>query len=258
MQRALALAYEVEKLASRGLGAVTDFRDAIAVIEDWMKVGSKKQLLQLRGTVEAGPIEQLLATSLDFNALKRSLIVTATNLTYGTSEAFYAFVGQDCNAYQTSFTGAYGRVAHQLSAVDLKDAVRASAAIPGFFEPVSMNFGTAGQKDFVDGGVANNTPVALAAIAGATEILVIMLQPSQALGTIFPTKTLAEIAMASYTVMQQQLLELDAQIVARDCGVKVQTVRPETPLQLSVLGFNDQPGIDAAFEQGARAIQSIQ
>ncbi len=248
VQRALAFVDRLENLTH---GKILEIG---AAFEDWMKIGSKKNLLALRGAVDPTPIQSILAENLNFYDLHHSLIVTATNLTYGTSESFYTFVGADAAKYQTAFEAAFTKTAHNLASLEFRDAVRASAAIPGFFEPVSMNVGTSGQKEYVDGGVANNTPVTLAAMAGATEILVVMLQPEQAPNAVYATSTLADIGMASYTVMQQQLLALDTDIVANQSHAVVQTIRPAQPLALSLLGFNDQAGINSAFQQGEATV----
>ena len=164
----------------------------------WMQVGSKKALMALRGFVKPDAIEEILSSNLEFIALRRSLIVTASNLTCGSSETFYAFVGPNCGHMQTSFTKAFGDGAHALSNdEDFFLAVRASAAILGAFEPVSMNLGSAGAKEFVDGGVANNTPIKLAADVGATEITTILLQPVQASAPALATNNSLEIGLES-------------------------------------------------------------
>lgn len=244
IQYAIMLADEIEKV---------DHDDPFALIpaiERWMQVGSKKALLALRGVVKPDSIEQLLNANLDLDMLKRSLIVTATNLTYGSSDAFFAFVGEGCDAVQSLFEKAIGSAGHALSTTQaFRDAVRASAAIPGFFEPVTLNLGSAGNKEFVDGGVANNTPVRLASMAGASEIVVVLLEPAPPAVPSYATETLAEIALASYTVVQQQLLQLDVALAASR-GAAVTTIRPSAALSLSLLGFNDQAGINAAFSEG--------
>ena len=247
VQYAIMLLDELEKIRHLNLFGI------VPAIERWMQVGSKRALLALRGAVKPDAIEAILADYIDFDALKRSLIVTATNLTYGSSEAFFAFVGSDCNQVQATFEGAFGNVAHPLSNTEsFKAAVRASAAIPCFFEPVTMNLGT-GDKDYVDGGVANNTPVQLAAMAGAREITVVLLQPN-AVNATYATATLPEIALGSYTVMQQRLLELDMELASIK-GVSIASIRPLKPLNVSLLGFSDQGALNLAFQEGYDSVK---
>ncbi|MGH7737683.1 MAG: patatin-like phospholipase family protein [Candidatus Tyrphobacter sp.] len=250
IQYAMMLADEIEKL-----GHANPF-GLLPAVERWMQVGSKKALLALRGIVKPDSIEQILSDHLDFNEIKRSLIVTATNLTYGSSDSFFAFVGTNCNEIQQTFVRAAGASGRALSTDEgFRTAVRASAAIPGFFAPVPMSLGTRGEKEYVDGGVANNVPVTLAAMAGATDVVVILLQP-QATNPSYVTATLEDIALASYTVVQQQLLRLDMEI-ARSKGVNVTSIQPSAPLTLSLLGFADQNGIDSAFELGYAAVRNM-
>lgn len=251
VQHALDFVDEIEKLGHRDILALGP------AIERWMQIGSKKSLLALRGAVKPDAIENILEANLDYNALRRSLIVTATNLTYGSSEAFFSFVGPDCNQRQAAFREAFGKIGHSLSAANFKVAVRASAAIPGFFAPVPMNYGTPEDKDYVDGGVANNTPAQLAVMAGATDIVVILLQPEQSASDTFVTKTLPEIGLASYIVMQQQLLKLDMNFVTQHSGVKIQSIRPSVPLTLGLLGFNDQDAINGAFQEGEDTVNAM-
>jgi NTE family protein len=63
-------------------------------------------------------------------------------------------------------------------------ALLASCAIPGIFPPVSV-----GRREYVDGGVANHTPVTVAIELGATDVYVLPVgypwlnrQPTNALG----------------------------------------------------------------------------
>jgi NTE family protein len=55
-----------------------------------------------------------------------------------------------------------------LSSGPVVDAVLASAAIPGVFPPMRI-----GDRDLVDGGVANNTPISVAIALGATRVIVL-------------------------------------------------------------------------------------
>lgn len=234
-----------------------DILEIPGLIDRWMQIGSKRALMGLRGIVKPDAIEHILSENLDYDALRSCLIIPVTNLTYGSSEAFFAFVGDDCDELQAQFL-AKGNSdnLHQLSPSNFVLAVRSSAAIPGFFEPVSMNLGSTGEKEFVDGGVANNTPVTLAIQAGATDLVVIMLQPEATSNEVYQTSNILEIGMASFTAMQQRLLERDMQSAAQTSGVTVKCVRPAGGLPVNVLEFNDQKKLDAAFDAGYAAVRS--
>jgi predicted acylesterase/phospholipase RssA len=224
----------------------------------WMQIGSKRALLALLGIAKPDAIQDILSQNLRFDDVKTSLIITVTNLTYGASEAFYAFVGDNCSTMQTAFLAQVsGRNFHELTTDEnFVLAVRSSAAIPAFFEPVGMNLGVAGDKKFVDGGVANNIPVSLATKAGATDIVVIQLQPSSANVQMYQTNNMLDIVFACYTVMQQQLLEQNMELVRATSGVKIKCIRPPTVLPLSLLEFENQPAINKAFDMGYAAAQA--
>jgi predicted acylesterase/phospholipase RssA len=251
VQRAIAFVTECEAV---GRGDVPKLAEAVL---RWMQIGSKKALLQLRGFVSPNAITEILG-ALDFNALKSSLIVTASNLTFGSSDAFYAFIGPEALGAEKTFLSAReGLVSHPLMYENFALAVRASAAIPFAFEPVPMNLGAQGNKDYVDGGVANNVPVSLAADAGSDDILVVLLQPAQATQPIYQTGNLVEIGLGSLTLMQQRLLEQDMNSANQRSGVNVRSVRPSAALPLSILDFGNQAAINAAFDQGQQAAQQI-
>jgi predicted acylesterase/phospholipase RssA len=197
-------------------------------------------------------------------------VVTGTNLTRGTSEGFFRFHSSRA-AIQATFAGKAGATRYPLAADTYNSAVRASAAIPGAFTPV--NFAPAGPIafDYVDGGVANNTPIGLAVDAGATEVTVVFMDPSDTKPRQQTANNMAQIAFASYDVMQQKILEDDLKLAdtVNDLATKtlgekkkividLWSVRPKEPLGLSVLGFNDQAALDAAFAQGVQDGQNPQ
>ena len=169
-----------------------------------MQLGSKRALLGVTGIYKTDSIESILHQNLDVNALKRTLLVTATNLSFATADVFYEFVGEGANERQAAFQKARGAdPAFALSRDNFVQAVRASAAIPAAFEPVPMNLGVASAKAYVDGGVANNTPMSMALDAGATEALVVLLQPEQITQQVYPTTNLREIVISALTLMSQ-------------------------------------------------------
>ena len=252
VQRALVFVTDLEAV---GRGSVLRL-PSLAL--RWMQLGSKKALLQLRGLVKPDAVTQILQAELNFNSLQSSLIVTASNLTFGSSDAFYVFIGPEAaNAEKAFLSSREGFVNHALTYENFATAVRASAAIPLAFEPVPMNLGTQGNKDYVDGGVANNVPASLAADAGATDILAVLLQPAQTTQPTYPTASILEIGVASLTLMQQRLLEQDMNSANRRAGVNVRYVRPPSALPMSVLDFGNQAAINAAFDSGQQAAQQV-
>jgi predicted acylesterase/phospholipase RssA len=246
--------------------AFTKIGDLLHLWHDYRALGAPANLMGLRGAVSSDPVVQILQDCLDWQKLQASpttLVVTGTNLTRGTSEGFFRFHSSRA-AIQATFAGKAGATRYPLAADTYNSAVRASAAIPGAFTPV--NFAPAGPIafDYVDGGVANNTPIGLAVDAGATEVTVVFMDPSDTKPRQQTANNMAQIAFASYDVMQQKILEDDLKLAdtVNDLATKtlgekkkividLWSVRPKEPLGLSVLGFNDQAALDAAFAQGS-------
>jgi predicted acylesterase/phospholipase RssA len=231
----------------------------------WMQIGSKESLLGLLGVLERDPITAILGRNLNANALKSSLVVTASDLTASTPIAFYGFVGADAGAREAAFrAGAHVETA-ALSQVDYVAAVEASSAIPGAFSPVQLNLGTASTRLFVDGGVANNTPIGLAIAAGATQVTVVFCDPANQAG-VSRISNLIDIGFASFSIMQQKILESDLKLArmtnlaianAGACpavtgkrSVQIREIRPSRALVVGTLDFDRQSAIDDAFALG--------
>jgi NTE family protein len=90
-------------------------------------------------------------------------------------------------------------------------ALLASCAIPGLFPPVTI-----GRHDYVDGGVANHTPVTVAIELGATQIYVLPVgypwlnrEPTNALG------------MALHALARIVEQKLDAEVEANKCAADI-------------------------------------
>jgi len=236
--------------------------DLIRLITRYLELGPPSQIFRQMGTAAREPVIDAIGYAMDFHALERSFIVTVTNVTRGTSECFYTFVG-DHAGYERTFCAKRKGTSFPLDARTFFPAVLASSATPGAFEPVALDAG--GERcHYVDGGVANNTPIGLAIDAGASDITVVSMEPSEAENGARAPKTLAELALVSYDVFQDRMLKLDLklaetvnQAILADAlrgkrVVSLHTVRPKKTLGLPILGFDDQQAIDAAFERGLR------
>mgnify|MGYP001388253301 CR=1 FL=1 len=253
INRLNALIDDVEGLKGKPLAALGNFH----LVNDWFKIGSKRALLSLRGLIDPDPIKLLLEPLLSVDALKSTLIICATNLTNGTSDAFYAFVNATIEDEERFLRFRAPEPNHPLKQVNYLDVVRASAGIPGAFEPVHMNLGDPGiNHDYVDGGVANNTPINMALAAGATEVFVVFLDPVGTTLPTMPTTNLYQISLASLAVMQQKILDSDMRL-ARQQGATITEIRPSKPIELSVLDFTNADAIQAAYQDGMLVGKSI-
>ena len=109
------------------------------------------------------------------------------------------------------------------------DALVASAAIPGMFPPAKV-----GEREVVDGGVASNTPISVAAALGATRVVVLPAGYACALGKR-PRGPLGVVLNSLNHIMCRQLV-VDVERFQRDIEVRV--VPPLCPLQVSSSDFS--------------------
>lgn len=143
-------------------------------------------LIDLSVFLDTGPFARLVEELIEPHTLRSSakwLTVTATNWGTGEPRNFHFRDMSDALAWQ---------------------AIRASAAIPGLFPPVSIDGET-----FIDGGVVMNTPIKPAIDAGADEIHVISLDPCVPdLGK--------DYGPATWDVMNRVLIAMVAENIAED------------------------------------------
>jgi NTE family protein len=116
-----------------------------------------------------------------------------------------------------------------LAAGDAVDAVAASAAIPGVFPAVTID-----GRQFVDGGIANNTPISHAVDAGATTIYV--LPTGYACWLHSPPRGGLGMALQSITLLVQQRLVADVARYQDTLDPRVLT--PLCPLTVSPVDFS--------------------
>jgi predicted acylesterase/phospholipase RssA len=236
----------------------------LASIRNLSVITSLSAIMKLRGAIAPTPIEAILQKHLVFSDLQHALVVSGTNVTLGGSDAFCWFSD---TAAMTAFIRKHDKgSAYPLTQATFVDAVRASTSIPFAFEPVSL--ADSGQAcEYVDGGVANNTPIGVAIDAGATDVTVIFVDP---VGSRAPqdTTTLAEIGLECFGIMQQKILDMDfasalkvnAAVQNENGGIgssgaprtqiKLSIVRPKVALPLGVLQFDKQDLIIEAYTTG--------
>ena len=228
------------------------------------KMGSIGAVMQMLGGLSPDPIAAVLKDNLDFSRLAMSLVVSGTNLSTGNSDAFYWFqTATDAER----FVGAHDKgLAHALTPDNFRDAVRASSAIPFAFAPVPIATMSASSL-FVDGGVANNTPLGVAIDAGADDVTVIFLNPEDHHAPQ-AVSNLAEVGLTCFSIMQERIIELDFAAaervnknIARGSGggdgstgerrpVTLREMRPATTLPITVLQFDRQDLIDKVYAMG--------
>ena len=229
------------------------------------KMGSIGAVMQMLGGLSPDPIAAVLKSNLDFSRLETSLVVSGTNLSTGNSDAFYWF---KTAADMDRFVGAHDKgLAHALTAENFCDAVRASSSIPFAFAPVPIALDAGSPSSFVDGGVANNTPLGVAIDAGADDVTVIFLNPEDHHAPQ-AVSNLAEVGLTCFSIMQERIIELDFaaadrvnKSIERGGGggsgsagerrpVTLRALRPAATLPITVLQFDRQDLIDAVYALG--------
>jgi len=230
-------------------------------------------VLRLLGAIKPNPITEVLTEYLSYSALQRWLIVTATNLTRQSADTFYFSATANMSAFAAKRK--IGTARYPLTSSNYVSAVQASTSIPGAFPPVEVAADGA-HYQYVDGGVANNTPIGMAVDAGATEITIVFVDPADSEPPEQTISNLAQIGMTCLNVMQHKILEDDlklalaynsgvaagasfaAPLVADKRVITIYVVRPEKPLSVGVLDFEKQPLLDQAYDAGLAAGQKRQ
>jgi predicted acylesterase/phospholipase RssA len=246
--------------------------DLLRALAEWMEIGSKKALLGLLGALSPAPITAILQQHVRYSDLAHTLIVTATNVTTQTADTYFFFPPNSGVANTFAAKIKPGTNRYPITATNYVSVVQASGSIPGAFPPVPLTVNGM-ECQYVDGGVANNTPIGQAIDAGADEVYIVFMDPAGATPAPQTVSNLFELGMACIFVMQSKILEDDMKlaltvneaIAARVAAgpaltnkrqVKIWEVRPKAPLPITVLQFDQQPLLDQAYQLGKVAGQT--
>lgn len=128
----------------------------------------------------------------------------------------------------------------RLSTGNAVDAITASSSIPGLLPPVKI-----GTETYVDGGVANNTPLSHAVELGAERIIV--MPAGYACG--LPSTPQGALAMAVHAVglLVHRRLAHDVDRYQNACSLHV--VPPMCPIDINPLDFSHAAELIARAEQ---------
>jgi predicted acylesterase/phospholipase RssA len=225
-------------------------------------ISSNPDMMRLLGALSSEPVVEALTQRLRFGWLKRTLIVSATNITRAAPEAFYHFVGFNADEQELEFK-AKQSTAHRLTPDNYVSAVCASAAVPGAFQPVTIATEEGVVNQYLDGSITNSL-VSQAIDAGASDLTVISMDHIGLRPPNLELASIADIALAVQEIRSERILEGDlrlcrsvnkAVLTGSAPGkrfISIRTICPQAPLGLTVIQFDDQELIDAAFEQGLR------
>jgi len=131
-----------------------------------------------------------------------------------------------------------------LSAGPVVDAVMASTAIPGVFPPVRID-----ERDLIDGGVANNTPISSAVALGATRIVVLPTGFSCALRSV-PTSAVGRALHALSLLVTRQLV---SDIEHFGASAALHVVPPLCPVDSSPYDYSASAALIGRARETTRA-----
>jgi predicted acylesterase/phospholipase RssA len=243
--------------------------DALRAVAEWFEIGSKAALLAILGAINPTPINTILQQHLRYTDLKHTLIVTATNITLRTADTYYYFppASPVSGEFAAKSRPYINRI--PITSENYVSVVQASTSIPGAFQPEILPVNKV-PCQYVDGGVANNTPIGQAIDAGADEIYIIFMDPKGGAPAPQNAANLLQLGFACLDVMQAKILEDDLKLalttnealaiqaspsspVAAKRQVTLWEVRPAAPLPVTVLQFDQQKLLDAAYAHGIAA-----
>jgi predicted acylesterase/phospholipase RssA len=202
-------------------------------------------------------------------------LFTATNLSAQRAEVFYR--GPDdrpaaaaASAAEAALQSVVGRDtrARDASAAILSRALLASTAIPVLFDPVEMTFEGV-RSQYIDGGIADNTPVDIARIL-AKNVFTVLVDPLETARTTYADGL--AIGVASFGIAQRRILEAALRSASLESEGKrlfldgangerraflaqifdsaLYTIRPTANLALTFADFTSQARIDEAYALG--------
>jgi NTE family protein len=206
-------------------------------------------VLQRTGFLESEPVDAYLREHVTLARIATPFAWSATNLTTARAEAFY--VDPIVAKVPDSLLYRFHRLdpQHPQDQQIFPDTIRASAAIPVGFSPVAITPRDTGRTaDYVDGGIALNTPIGLARTLGATEIVAIGVDPPSAPARV---NGLLDVIFSALETNQSTLLYSQLEDALFSTGLDaVSIVRPSTDVPVGVLDFDRRNELHAAFEQG--------
>ena len=264
----------LENLIGDIAGAATDpiFKrvgDAMKAVAEWFEIGSKAELLSLLGAINPVPIATILRQHVRFSDLQRTLILTATNISMRTADTYYHFLPASPISADFAAKSKPGIKRIPITSDNYAQVVQASTSIPGAFTPVILPINGV-PCQYVDGGVANNTPIGQAIDAGADEVFIVFMDPKGGATSPQDAANLLQLGFACLDVMQTKILEDDLKlaltynqalnapldptsVIAKKRPVVLWEVRPSVPLPVTVLQFDQQKLLDAAYQLGLTA-----
>lgn len=228
-----------------------------------------------RGVMDSAPIKRWIDSEVDpSTTLVVPLIFSVTNLNRGVGELFVR--GATNPVASTAQREAASRIIQNITAGTLsriatddilQDSIRASAALPIMLDPVTLD-GPNGPEDFVDGGIANNSPVDVARGIAKT-VYAVFLDPRDPAPAKSPNAVavgISALGVAQHRVIEMALRSAYVEttlkrslmssggnygtILDNVFDVDLFVIHPHEELPIKVSDFTDQAKLDQAFDLG--------
>jgi NTE family protein len=236
-------------------------RDAIALFEGLPGLRDLPRLQGLLGVLDSALMREVVRSYASREKLQSALMLAVTNLTSASGTIFAHFPSDFPDPRRAAEVLASAD-AEPITDENYVDAICASAAIPGAFEPVTALCRDGHRHTFVDGAFTNNTPLRPAIDAGASEIIAISVKPLVSRQVERTVRHLRDVITLALEAATSQMLQLDRKVleltndgIARGTSpgkrqITLREVRPEAELPIDPLDFADPGKIAALIAQG--------
>jgi NTE family protein len=229
-ENVIRLKPEYQKITNPSSGVLSRIWEAISIA-----LGSGKDV---QGVIDGENLRRFMLAYLNLDAkIVTPMIWAVTNLSRQLPEYFYLLpdgFGDERKQYALRALAAAAGPAVALREADrptLVDQLRASAAVPLAFDPVTLSDGNGKPAQYVDGGVTQNTPIS-AARALSSEVDAVLLSPPYEEQRY---DNLIEIGLGSFGTMQRVLM-IESIRVAYLESIILQQVRVMKPEEVSEFG----------------------
>ncbi len=230
-----------------------------------------------RGILDGDVLERYIEEIVDPSVpVLVPFLFTATNLDYQRGEYFYRLpflptqAERDAAVARLRATISPDIVIRPATDAVLRPAIRASSALPVLFDPVRLPGVDGTPQDYIDGGIADNTPID-AARAFAKSVYTVLVDP--AVEPRLDPKSALDVGVAAFGIAQKRLFDASLRaafletrgkrLFPQSAGTPQQRAfaasvfdvdlfvhRPANVLELKVPDFDKQPLIDAAYALG--------
>lgn len=238
------------------LGNGKGWQNAVRVARAATEIPFLRNLSRMHAT-SLPAVREALDKMVDYSRLHTPLLIGATNASRASAAVFRASVNRPNPPSHRARLTEY----RELNAENFVTALLASSAMPGLFSPIQMAFD--GDNDlYADGCIVHTSPLGLAIDNGATEVTVIFVDQEPNSESSGATLGLTQMVYTIGTLWQQRLLDYELRLaeatneIVRLGGapgkrqITISYVRPEKPLELDMLAFDDAPALRGAFAAG--------